>query len=111
MIKKLLTALCADDKILYFHGDSCDVIFSCNKMGFFRIDLNNINLDDTNYNEDDPKTITHVRILARHIKFEKHKALKKESNEGLILITWYPRNWWNFCMTEDEIKIELIFTE
>ena len=42
-----------------------------------QIDVNNINLDDTNYNEDGPETIIHIRFLARHSKFEKHNALKK----------------------------------
>ena len=27
------------------------------------VDRNNINLDDTNYNEDDPHTIINVRLL------------------------------------------------
>ena len=40
------------------------------------IDLNNINLDDTNYDEDYPKNIIHTRLLAWHIKFEKCKTLK-----------------------------------
>ena len=31
----------------------------------------------TNYDEDDPETIIHVRLLVWHIKFEKRKALKK----------------------------------
>ena len=61
MIKKLLTALCTDDNILYFNEDSGDVIFSCNEMGIFSVYLNSINLDDTNYDEDDPETIIHVR--------------------------------------------------
>ena len=55
MIKKLLTALCTDDNILYFNEDSGDVIFSCNEMGIFSVYLNSINLDD------DPETIIHVR--------------------------------------------------
>ena len=29
--------------------------------------LMNINLDNTNYDEDDPKTITHIRHLAWYI--------------------------------------------
>ena len=56
MIKKLFTALCIDD-----NENSGNALFSCNEMG---IDLNNINLDDTNYNEDDPETIIHIRLLA-----------------------------------------------
>ena len=81
MIKKLLTALYADDNILYFNENSGDAVFSCYDMSIFSIDLNNINLDDTNYDEDDPETIIHIRFLACHIKFGKCKALKKELNE------------------------------
>ena len=76
MIKKLFPALYVDDNILYFNEDSGNPVFSCNKMGILNIGLNNINPDDTNYNEDDPETIIHIRFLAWHIKFEKRKALK-----------------------------------
>ena len=81
-------------------------------MGIFSLDLNNINFDDTNYDEDDPKTITYITLLAWHIKFEKRKALKKDINEELMLVAWHPKRWWNFCMTEDEKKgIEPILTD
>ena len=76
MIKKLFTALYTDDDIIYFDENFDDVIFSCNKVGILNIDLNKINLDDTNYNKDDPDAIIHVRLFALHIKFEKRKALK-----------------------------------
>ena len=46
MIKKLFTALYADETILYFNEDSGDAVFSYNEMGIVNIDLNNINLDD-----------------------------------------------------------------
>ena len=39
--------------------------------------LNNINLDVTDYEEDDPDTIIFIKLLAWLIKFEKRKALKK----------------------------------
>ena len=68
-------------------------------MGILNIDLNNVNLDDTNYNEDDPETIIHLRLLFWHIKFEKRKPL----NEELMLVELHPRRWWNFCMSEDSI--------
>ena len=48
-------------------------------MGILSTDLNNINLDDVNgddHDDDDPKTIIHVRLLAWLSKFEK-KTLKK----------------------------------
>ena len=33
-------------------------------MGILSVNLNNINLDDTNYEEDDPDTIILIRLLA-----------------------------------------------
>ena len=39
-------------------------------MGILNIDLNNFNLDDTNYEKDDPDTIILIRLLAWHIKFK-----------------------------------------
>ena len=71
-------------------------------MCILSIDLNNMKLFDTNYKEDDPETVIHIRLVAWHIKFEKHKALKKELNEKLMLVASCPRRWWNFCMSEDE---------
>ena len=77
MIKKFFTDICADDNIICFNEYSGDVIFSCNEMGILRIDLNNINLDNSNYDEEEPETIIHVRLLAWHIKFEKRKVIEK----------------------------------
>ena len=48
-------------------------------MGILSIDLNNINLDDTNYDVDDLETIIHIRLLAWYIKFAKRKTLKKRA--------------------------------
>ena len=42
MIKKLYTALYADDNIIYFNKNSCYVVYSCNEMGILSVDLNNI---------------------------------------------------------------------
>ena len=39
-------------------------------MGILDTDLNNINLDDTNYDESDHEYIIHIRLLIWHIKFE-----------------------------------------
>lgn len=35
-------------------------------MGFLCVDLNNINLDNVNFDEDNPETITHARLMALH---------------------------------------------
>ena len=45
-------------------------------MGILSIHLNNNYLDD-GFNEDDPDTIALIKILARHVRFEKSKAFKK----------------------------------
>ena len=34
MIKKLFTALYADENILYFNEDSGNIVFNCNGIGF-----------------------------------------------------------------------------
>ena len=78
MIQELFTALYADENIPYFNENSGNVEFSCNEMGILNIDLNNINLDDTNYDKNGPDTIIFIRLLAWHIKFKKCKALKKK---------------------------------
>ena len=57
MIKKPFTSLYAEDNKLYFNEDSGDAILSCNEMGILSIDLDNINLDDTNCDGDDSEPI------------------------------------------------------
>ena len=88
MTEKIYTALYVDKNILYFDEDSGDVVFRCNEMGIFSIDLNNIN-HDNNFDDDDPDTVILIRLLAWHIKFKKRKALK-EISEELIPIAWHP---------------------
>ena len=92
MIKELFITLYADENILYSNEDSGNVVFSCSEMSILNIDLNNINLDN-NFDEDDPDTIIHTRLLTWHIKFEKREALKKELNEVLMPIAWHPKRW------------------
>ena len=90
MIKKLLTALYAEDNVLFFYEYSGNATFCGNQMGILSVDLNNINLYDTSYDEDDPETIIHIRLLIWRIKFEKRKALRKDINEELMLVAWHP---------------------
>ena len=54
-------------------------------MDIFIIDLNNINLDDTDYDENDLDTIILVRLLAWHIKFENAKPLKKRYDANSVV--------------------------
>ena len=46
-------------------------------MDILSVNLDNINFDDTNYEKDDPDTIIPIRLLALHIKFERHKTFNK----------------------------------
>ena len=50
-------------------------------MGFNTIDLNNISLDDGNFDEEDLETVIHVRLTAWHNRLKQHKAHKKVSKE------------------------------
>ena len=45
-------------------------------MGTLSVDLNNINLDDVNFDEDNPETIIHVRLIAWSNRFKQRKAFK-----------------------------------
>ena len=82
-IKKLFTALYANENILYFNEDSGNVVFNYNEMGILNIDLNNTNLDN-NSHEDDFDTIILIRVLVWHIKFEKRKKLNKNISEEFL---------------------------
>ena len=61
MIKKLFTALYADENMLCFSEGSGDAIFNCNGMVILNIDLNNNR--DNNFNEDDPDAVILIKLL------------------------------------------------
>ena len=91
--KKLYNALFAGDDILFFDEDSGHVTFSSDEMGILSVDLNNIKPGDTNFYEDDPKTIIHVRLLASYDRLKQRKPLflKKQ----IINVS---------CMASSEVK-------
>ena len=64
MIKISFTAFHASENIFYFNEYSGNVVFTCNGMGIFNIDLNHVNLDNTNYHGDDFDTIILIIPLA-----------------------------------------------
>ena len=47
-------------------------------MGILSVDLNNINLDHVNFDEDDPETIVHVRLMVWHKILNNVKHLKSK---------------------------------
>ena len=74
--------LLADDVILFFDEDFNKVTLFANHLGILGVNFDNINLDDNNhFDEDDPKFIIHVRLLAWRSKFEKRKASKKDTSK------------------------------
>ena len=64
MIKKIHKALFPGDDIDFFNEHPGNVTFSKDEMGIFSVVLDNVNLDDVNFDEDDPETIIHVRLMA-----------------------------------------------
>ena len=64
MIKKLDDAVFSNDDAVFVNEDSGNVKFYSDEMGILIADLNNINLDNVNFDEGDPKTIIHVRLMA-----------------------------------------------
>ena len=77
MITKLHTALYADDGLLFFDEESCDVTCFCNEMGILSVNLDNINLGN-DFDEHDPDTFILTRLLARQSKFKKRKGIEKD---------------------------------
>ena len=57
--------------IYFFNEDFNKVTFTANERHILALDLDKGN----SFDEDDPDTIIHVRLLAWCNKFEKHKAL------------------------------------
>ena len=62
MIKILFTDFHADRNILYFNEDSGNVTFCCNEMAVLSVKLNNIDLDNSNYEKDDPDTSITIKL-------------------------------------------------
>ena len=74
----------------FFDENFGNVTFFANKMGILCVDLDKIYLDDVNFDEDDSKTIIHIRLLAWHNKFEKRKANEKDLSKELMPAAWHP---------------------
>ena len=77
MIEKLNNALFSNDDIVFHEIDPDIVTFFSNDIGLNSINLDNINLDDDSFEDYDPKTINHVRLMACYNIYKQHKACKK----------------------------------
>ena len=77
LIKKLYTALFADDGILCSDEYSGNVTFCSEEMDILIANLYNISLVYINYDEDDTDTIIHVRRWLGTLNLENVKHLRK----------------------------------
>ena len=96
MLEKLDDVVLSNEDIDLDDIDLDIVTFFSYSVGLCNTDLNNINLDDDNFYEDDPEIIIHVRLTAWH------KACKKKIDKELMPIAWHPTRAWDWFMTKDE---------
>ena len=84
MIKKLDGDLFVKGDIIFVNEDYNNVTFFSDELHILSVDLININLDDINFEEDDPETIVHVRLMAWCNRFKQRKAYKKGYKQRII---------------------------
>ena len=79
-------------------------------MDNLSVDLNNICLDDVNFNEIYSKIIIRVTYMAWHNRFKQCKAFQKEIGKQLmLLVAWHPIRWWDCCVPQDEKRNRILF--
>ena len=106
ILEKLDNSLFSNGDIFFHVVDSNTVPFQRDDMGFNTIDLNDNNLGDdgNNFDEDDPETINHVRLVAQRNRFKQRKACKKVIRKELMPVSWRPTKWWDWSISENEKK-------
>ena len=77
MSKKLYNAVLSNSDIIFDDIESDIVAFFSNNIGLNSINLNNINPDDDDFDNFDPETINHVRLMAWYNRYKQRKAYKK----------------------------------
>ena len=70
LIEKLGNAVFSNDEIVFGDVDSDIVTFFSNNIGLNSLNLNNNNLDDDNFDDCDPKTINHVKLMAKYNRYK-----------------------------------------
>ena len=64
MLEKRDDVVFANDDIVFINWDYDNVSCFGDDMALVNINVNNVSLDDDNFDDDDPKTVIHVRIMA-----------------------------------------------
>ena len=62
-------------------------------MVILSVDLNNINLDDADFDEDDPENIIHVRLMAWLNRLKQLKAFRQDIRKKLMPVAWHSTRW------------------
>ena len=104
MLEKLDNAIFSNDDIVVDNEDTDNVTFFNDEMGLNTIYLNNIILDDDNFDDYDHEPIIHVRSIAWCNNYKQRKACKKEISKELVHVVWHPTRWRDWYMSEDEKK-------
>ena len=55
-------------------------------MGIFCVDLNIVNLDDASFDDDNPESIIHARLMAWSNRPKHRKTFKKDISKELMLV-------------------------
>ena len=76
MIKKLDDAVLSIDGKVFFNEDSINFTFYSGEICTLSLDINNMNLDDANFSEDNPETIVYVRLLDQYNRFKQGNAYR-----------------------------------
>ena len=77
IIEKLDHSVFSNDDIVFGDIDSDIVTFFSNDIGLNSISLSNTNLVEEKFDDGDPETINHFRLMAWYNKHKQHKACKK----------------------------------
>ena len=69
--------------IVFVDENFGNVAFSSDQKDILSVDINNNNLHDVDFDEDDPKTITHEKLMTWHNRFKQHKTFKKRFKQRI----------------------------
>ena len=81
MITELDIAGFSNHDVIFVNEYSGSFIFSSDEMRILSIVLDIIILDDVNFDEDDPETIFHVRLMTWLNRFKQRSAFKKDKSK------------------------------
>ena len=86
MIKKLDDSLFANIDIIFITEHFNNVTIFCDEMDIFSVDLDKINLDDANFDKDDPETFIHIRLMAWRKRHNQRKPYDKNISKELMSV-------------------------